>query len=684
MNEKFGVSLELITDKFKSKIDSVKNMIQTLGRETKKGVTLDVDSTQALNTLGNLKAKFSELSKESKNQFNIEIGSQSITETESRLQELSNNISNYQELIQYGLDNPSWSKWNTSQIEDAKDKLNSSTIEVNKLREAMNNLDKKSNLGQFSSGIKNMTNNMEKGFDKSMSKLKRFTLALVSIRSVFSLVSRASSSYLSQDTALAEKLRSAWIGLGSFIAPLLEKIANFTIRAVSYINVFIKAMTGVDLLASATKKSMDSLNKSAGKTQKTLASFDEIINIDTEVNTAGLDMNWTDAFKDVELNPEIVKFFERLGKFLKPAYERLKEFFQNFDDYSEKLVTFGVALLGAFTGIKLASVLSGIGAINGAIGPLLVLDAILISVAVLGVVKVVNELKDLKQAIKDTQDMTKSANEKTQEWSDELLKNIDAGKLNREDIDKSIGKIFDWIDSNNKLIESYKNQLTFIGLLFGLTEKQREQMYLLIDQNKIYIDTLEDLRKKGQLTKEQQDKYVDTLKEQIDMYDLVSDGLSKNSDEYKKNDEKVQELNDTLKTLTGKDYRVSLSVEADTSKANGKMNTFFDKLKRLGKTALEWLNLPSIFPSFDVGTNYVPNDMLATIHEGEAIIPKKFNSSEYFSNINKNEDVVKKLDELIDRVERIEINPYTTIVDVGNASQKYRNQQSRIMGEELT
>jgi hypothetical protein len=30
-------------------------------------------------------------------------------------------------------------------------------------------------------------------------------------------------------------------------------------------------------------------------------------------------------------------------------------------------------------------------------------------------------------------------------------------------------------------------------------------------------------------------------------------------------------------------------------------------------------------PAFEVGTNYVPRDMLAQIHEGEAIVPKAFN-----------------------------------------------------------
>lgn len=34
----------------------------------------------------------------------------------------------------------------------------------------------------------------------------------------------------------------------------------------------------------------------------------------------------------------------------------------------------------------------------------------------------------------------------------------------------------------------------------------------------------------------------------------------------------------------------------------------------------------NLLPSFDVGTNYVPNDMLAVVHKGEAIIPAKYNT----------------------------------------------------------
>ena len=53
-------------------------------------------------------------------------------------------------------------------------------------------------------------NALAKGIDKTTSKIKRFALALFSIRSIYSLVSKASSAYLSQDTELADKLQACW------------------------------------------------------------------------------------------------------------------------------------------------------------------------------------------------------------------------------------------------------------------------------------------------------------------------------------------------------------------------------------------------------------------------------------------------------------------------------------------
>ena len=42
-------------------------------------------------------------------------------------------------------------------------------------------------------------------------------------------------------------------------------------------------------------------------------------------------------------------------------------------------------------------------------------------------------------------------------------------------------------------------------------------------------------------------------------------------------------------------------------------------------------------PSYDIGSNYIPRDQIAMVHEGERIIPKKYNNSEYLGNLGNSE-----------------------------------------------
>ena len=41
---------------------------------------------------------------------------------------------------------------------------------------------------------------------------------------------------------------------------------------------------------------------------------------------------------------------------------------------------------------------------------------------------------------------------------------------------------------------------------------------------------------------------------------------------------------------------------------------------------LEKIDIPRFYPQYEQGTNYVPNDGLAYLHQGEAVIPKKYNT----------------------------------------------------------
>lgn len=168
---------------------------------------------------------------------------------------------------------------------------------------------------------------LTKGMEKGIKSIKRFGFALFGIHSIWRMVSRASSAYLQQDTETANRLQAVWVGLGSFLAPILEKISTLVIKAVKYLNVFIKALTGVDLLARAISKSMDKMNKTASKSSKTLAGFDEVTNLGDNAGGGGVDTSWVNAFEDIPLDESIVTRITELGLAIKSAWD---EYFAPF------------------------------------------------------------------------------------------------------------------------------------------------------------------------------------------------------------------------------------------------------------------------------------------------------------------------------------------------------------------
>lgn len=119
--------------------------------------------------------------------------------------------------------------------------------------------------------------------------------------------------------------------------------------------------------------------------------------------------------------------------------------------------------------------------------------------------------------------------------------------------------------------------------------------------------------------------------------------------------------------------KIKLTVEYDTKASKAKLAI----AKALGMDG--WPKLK--FQAYKVGTNYVPYDQLAYLHEGEAVIPKKFNDKEYFGGTNDETNAL--LETLIDRVENLELSPYITVKDIGQASLNYINNKSRITGRSV-
>lgn len=602
MEEKFSVSLELMIQKFKDGAKKAQEVSKNVSNKIKDNMSVDVGS----NAFKGMNA-------------------------ESEL--LLNKINDIKATLQMANDNPKLLP---------KQDILEMRVELEKLEGQYNKINQSSNM--FSSSF----NKIQDGMNKSLKSAKRFTLSLFGIQSVYRMLSRASSAYLAQDTETSSKIQSAWIGLGSVFAPLLQTVANFVIKAVSYINVFIKALTGTDFLANAMAKSMNKAGKSAGKLSKILAGFDELTNLDDDAGGGGIDTGWTDAFKDVELDNNVVKWLENIANKMKPVIDYIKKGFDWVKQNKEMTLGFVLGLATA------------IGVLSGNWKNKII--ALGIGLAIAGIIKLVKELIEWI---------------KNPSW-EQFAKVLDG--LSVALIGVGIAMIaFNATNPVGWIILAIGLVTALTSLIIKNWDEIKEKTSSLINWFKSTFPTL---------------FYVITepFKNAWNTIKGVWDGAKT----YFKG---IKDVFVGIFTLDGNKLKNGLKQMLQgmgniiIAFISGVINAFLipvnTAIKLMNK--IPGVNLPTLrvsipkIPAFEVGTDYVPNDMLAQIHEGEKIVPKKFNSDEYVkrSDYNDNARVESLLEELIDTLDRKDMNAYISESSIGKASQNYRNLQSRIIGEEL-
>lgn len=114
------------------------------------------------------------------------------------------------------------------------------------------------------------------------------------------------------------------------------------------------------------------------------------------------------------------------------------------------------------------------------------------------------------------------------------------------------------------------------------------------------------------------------------------------------------------------------------------LNKLTSGLRSIGNKVLDFIGVKSFsfteistikLPRLATGTNYVPKDMVAMLHKGEAVVPAKYN--------NNNEETNNLLRQLISVVDSKEFKAYISKNEIGKTAVNYINQQSRIMGGAL-
>ena len=683
--EKYGLELDLLITKFKNKVNQVKNDIRSLGQEAKANVgDIQVD-------------------------INMKTLDKDIASVRAQIQSLNEQMAEYQK---YGYTSSPLYKSLAQDLDIATQKLQAFEQAQAEANEEM----EKSERISARSSIK-----IGKNFNSLTKKISRYALSLFSLGTIYSLVSRASSAYLSQDIELANKLQSAWIGLGAILAPVIEKMADLIIRLVSYVNVFVTALTGVNYIAQATAKYMNNVADSAKKANKQLASFDELNNL-SDSTTSTATNNPFEVFEDVKLNPKIVESLQDLAYWLKENWNWIK--------------VVGATLLTVFAVSKLAGAVRGIGTVTSALGmsglmgalaPFLTLGAIAITFYIAGnVEKELNELQTRLEKIRNT------ASEARQNWLD---------------TNPAVEDVYETMNVNNQAALDALDKMYDFGV--GMLElgddhlKNAEMVVVLAGDN---LDYLKEIYEQGGMNNEEQQELVDKLMRQLDVnnliiqkmerlgmdttkvkdinkeyaqftYDIYQNmlnqgyaqdevleklGLTKTDIEdiyeYTNNNEAIlnfdanttdlrQKLDDALEAAD-KDYSNWLTDLADgvSSFFEGLFGSLGSRLSSL-TSSLFGSNRPTTNPlkrlaSYDVGTNYVPSDMLAMVHKGETIIPKKFNNKEFLSNMGSDETNAL-LVQVIDRLDNINFQPYVTVKDVGSASVNYINEQNRYQGRSV-
>ena len=112
---------------------------------------------------------------------------------------------------------------------------------------------------------------------KGIKKLGKMALAVFGIRSAYNAVRSVVTEYLSTNEKLQGQLNTLKTGFASILGPAIEWVINLLFQAVSAVNSFVYALTGINFVAKANEAALKKQAKATSGAAKAaqLAGFDE-------------------------------------------------------------------------------------------------------------------------------------------------------------------------------------------------------------------------------------------------------------------------------------------------------------------------------------------------------------------------------------------------------------------------
>lgn len=300
---------------------------------------------------------------------------------------------------------------------------------------------------------------MSDGFKKSTKGIKQFALSLISVGSIFALISKASTSYLETDEKLSSQIQANWVGLGTILEPIINLIVNLMKKGVTAILYFMSQLTGVDYIAKANAaalKKQEKATKDLTKAnQKYTASFDEMnIAQDTTSSSASGSGIGLELFSISDLGNDAIKIIEKIAKSLKPITKGIKDIINWALDNPDAVAK----ILGGTALLSLISKIIG----NKSTG-LLGLKTLLAGLATMGVISIVINVKEMYEEYKKTEKVVKKVNKSLEEKDKLQKKEIKNYKDNVKNLEKNTKATNEQSESLDQLINKHLNYAQAIG-----------------------------------------------------------------------------------------------------------------------------------------------------------------------------------------------------------------------------
>lgn len=126
------------------------------------------------------------------------------------------------------------------------------------------------------------SNKLAHSADRVSRKIRLWGTAMLGVRGVIGILRKSVNAFLNDNENVANQLTSIWSAIGNALGPIIQRIINLIQTLFSAVASFVKALTGIDIIANANAKALENqadatagAGAAAEKAERQLASFDE-------------------------------------------------------------------------------------------------------------------------------------------------------------------------------------------------------------------------------------------------------------------------------------------------------------------------------------------------------------------------------------------------------------------------